>query len=76
MGFELPVAARSLERERCIDRELFARKLDPYGEPMGDSKTKDPPLAISRGQDRYDLVVRKWPDIGTVCTRGPGEREP
>ena len=75
-GFEVPVSARALERERCIDRELELRNLDPYGEPAGSQGGGAPTPGLRKGEDRYASVTRKRPDIGTACTRAPGEPEP
>jgi hypothetical protein len=67
----VPVVAYEGEAERCIDRELLARRLNPWGDPEGTSY-QDPsgPLGVSATRsDRFRYVVRRHPAIGASCTR-------
>jgi peptidoglycan hydrolase-like protein with peptidoglycan-binding domain len=49
--------------QACVDRELSRRGLNAYGDPPG-----TPPRDAD---DRYEFVMQRYPDIGTVCTTTP-----
>ena len=62
-------AARARE-EKCLDRWLSERKLDPYGMPEGTMYAGGTPLfdeATGRRIDRLEYVYRKHPDAKTAC---------
>jgi len=62
-------AARARE-EKCVDRWLAARKLDPYGLPEGTMYAGGTPLfdeATGRQTDRLDYVYRKHPEAKAAC---------
>ncbi|GEJ55516.1 hypothetical protein [Anaeromyxobacter diazotrophicus] len=63
------------ERNRCVDRELTARRLNEFGDPEGTTYPGGSPLLglTGRAADRYEYVMRRQPDIGTVCSRAPGD---
>lgn len=62
-------AARARE-EKCLDRWLAERKLDPYGMPEGTMYAGGTPLfdeATGRRIDRREYVYRKHPEAKTAC---------
>jgi len=62
-------AARARE-EKCLDRWLAERKLDPYGMPEGTMYAGGTPLfdeATGRRIDRLEYVYRKHPEAKTAC---------
>jgi hypothetical protein len=62
-------AARARE-EKCLDRWLTERKLDPYGMPEGTMYAGGTPLfdeATGRQTDRLEYVYRKHPEAKTAC---------
>ena len=63
------------ERNRCVDRELRVRRLNEFGDPEGTTYAEGYPLGVTATTDRYEYVMRRRPDIGTICTRVPGEAE-
>lgn len=73
---ELSPAAKELEVEACIDRELAARHLGPDGEPEGapPRPAREPGLGVSRSRERQRRILERHPDIAVSCTRAPGER--
>jgi hypothetical protein len=76
-GFRSPPGAYLAERNRCIDRELAARKLNPLGDPEGTTYPPDSPLLrLTETADRYEYVMERRRDIATACTRAAGEPEP
>jgi hypothetical protein len=74
-GWEVPAVARESERNRCIDRALADRDLNDFGEPRSAAHPDDRPLAVRKGIDRYQYVMRHRPDIAIECSRAPGEPE-
>ena len=69
-------AARAQE-EKCVDRWLSERKLDPYGMPPGTMYAGGTPLfdeATGRQIDRLDYVYRKHPEAKAACTPVPKAR--
>ncbi len=62
-------AARARE-EKCLDRWLAERKLDPYGMPEGTMYAGGTPLfdeATGRQIDRLEYVYRKHPEAKAAC---------
>ncbi len=62
-------AARARE-EKCVDRWLTERKLDPYGMPEGTMYAGGTPLfdeASGRQTDRLEYVYQKHPEAKTAC---------
>jgi hypothetical protein len=62
-------AARARE-EKCVDRWLAERKLDPYGMPEGTMYAGGTPLfdeATGRRIDRLDYIYRKHPEAKAAC---------
>ncbi len=62
-------AARARE-EKCLDRWLAERKLDPYGMPEGTMYAGGTPLfdeATGRRIDRLEYVYMKHPEAKTAC---------
>lgn len=72
-GFEVPLAGRTSERNRCIDRALAERKLNEFGDPGGTVYPTGMPPGVSKGTDRYDHVMRHRPDVAIECSAAPGE---
>jgi len=69
-------AARARE-EKCVDRWLAERKLDPYGMPEGTMYAGGTPLfdeATGRQIDRLDYIYRKHPEAKTACAPAPKAR--
>ena len=69
-------AARARE-EKCVDRWLAERKLDPYGSPEGTMYAGGTPLfneATGRHIDRLDYVYRKHPEAKAACAPAPKTR--
>jgi hypothetical protein len=69
-------AARARE-EKCVDRWLAERKLDPYGSPEGTMYAGGTPLfneATGRRIDRLDHVYRKHPEAKAACAPAPKTR--
>jgi hypothetical protein len=69
-------AARARE-EKCLDRWLTERKLDPYGMPEGTMYAGGTPLfdeATGRQVDRLEYVYRKHPEAKTACA--PAKKAP
>lgn len=63
-------AARTRE-EKCVDRWLAERKLDPFGMPRGTMYAGGTPLfeeATGRQIDRLDYIYRQHPEAKTACT--------
>jgi len=61
--------ARARE-EKCVDRWLAQRKLDPYGSPEGTMYAGGTPLfneATGRQIDRLDYIYRKHPEAKAAC---------
>jgi hypothetical protein len=73
--WQLAPGAAVGERNRCVDRELAARKLNEFGDPQGTTYTGGSPLLglTGRAADRYEYVMRRQPDIGTICRQTPVE---
>jgi len=73
--WQLSSSGMVAERNRCIDRELAARDLNEFGDPQGTTYEGGSPLLglTGRAADRYDYVMHRRPEIGTACTRAPGE---
>jgi hypothetical protein len=62
-------AVRARE-EKCVDRWLAERKLDPYGSPEGTMYAGGTPLfneATGRQIDRLDYIYRKHPEVKAAC---------
>ena len=76
-GWRSPPAAYLGERDRCVDRELDARNLNPFGDPMGTTYPGETgrPLGIVTTNQRYEYVLRQHPEIASTCTRNPLEDE-
>src|SRR3989442_7139145 len=69
-------AARARE-EKCVDRWLAERKLDPYGSPEGTMYAGGTPLfneATGRRIDRLDYIYRKHPAAKAACAPTPKTR--
>jgi hypothetical protein len=69
-------AARARE-EKCVDRWLAERKLDPYGSPAGTMYAGGTPLfneATGRQIDRVDYIYRKHPEAKAACAPAPKTR--
>ena len=69
-------AARARE-EKCVDRWLAERKLDPYGSPAGTMYAGGTPLfneATGRQIDRLDYIYRKHPEAKAACAPAPKTR--
>jgi|SRR6267378_360882 hypothetical protein len=61
--------ARARE-EKCVDRWLAQRKLDPYGSPEGTMYAGGTPLfneATGRQIDRLEYIYRKHPEAKAAC---------
>lgn len=71
-SWEVPVVARTGERNRCIDRALANRKLPEIREP---AEVSDDPFTTRKRTDRYDDVMRTRPDIAIECSHAPGEAQ-
>ncbi len=75
-GWRSSPSAYVSERNRCVDRELAVRKLNPFGDPEGTIYPGgSPTLSLKEGVDRYDYVLRHRRDIAVRCTKVPGEPE-
>ncbi len=74
-SWEIPASAYVGERNRCVDRELAVRKLNPYGDPEGTTYPGGSPLSLAKGADRYDYVMQHRRDIAIRCAKAPGEPE-
>lgn len=74
-GWQTSPAAYVGERNRCVDRELGARQLNEFGDPEGTTYPGGSPLLglTGRAADRYEYVMRHRPEIGSTCSRAPGE---
>ena len=69
-------AARARE-EKCVDRWLAERKLDPYGSPAETMYAGGTPLfdeATGRQIDRLDYIYRKHPEAKAACAPAPKTR--
>ena len=69
-------AARARE-EKCLDRWLAERKLDPYGSREGTMYAGGTPLfdeRTGRRVDRLEYVYRKHPEARTACAPKPAGR--
>ena len=69
-------AARARE-EKCVDRWLADRKLDPYGMPEGTMYAGGTPLfdeATGRQIDRLDYIYRKHAEAKAACAPAPKKR--
>jgi len=69
-------AARARE-EKCVDRWLAQRKLDPYGSPEGTMYAGGTPLfneATGRQIDRLDYIYRQHPEAKAACAPAPKTR--
>jgi len=69
-------AARA-RAEKCVDRWLAERKLDPYGSPAGTMYAGGTPLfneATGRQIDRLDYIYRKHPEAKAACAPAPKTR--
>jgi hypothetical protein len=69
-------AARARE-EKCVDRWLAERKLDPYGSPAGTMYAGGTPLfneVTGRQIDRLDYIYRKHPEAKAACVPAPKTR--
>jgi hypothetical protein len=73
--WQLSPGAAEGERNRCVDRELAARDLNEFGDRPGTTYPGGSPLLGLTGSaaDRYPYVMRHVPEIGTRCSRAPGE---
>jgi hypothetical protein len=68
--------ARARE-EKCVDRWLAQRKLDPYGSPAGTMYAGGTPLfneATGQQIDRLDYIYRKHPEAKAACAPAPKTR--
>lgn len=74
-GSRVPAGAYLGERDRCVDRELRARRLNEFGDPEGTTYSGGLPLGVTSADDRHEYVMRRRPEIGAACTRAPGEPE-
>ena len=69
-------AARARE-EKCVDRWLAQRKLDPYGSPEGTMYAGGTPLfneATGRQIDRLDYIYRQHAEAKAACAPAPKTR--
>jgi hypothetical protein len=65
-----PAKTARAREEKCLDRWLAERKLDPYGMPEGTMYAGGTPLfdeAAGRRIDRLEYVYRKHPEAKTAC---------
>lgn len=69
--------AARVREEKCLDRWLAERKLDPFGMPRGTVYAGGTPLfdeATGRQIDRLDYVYRKHPEAKAACAPAPRTR--
>ena len=74
--WKAPPAAYLAQRNLCIDRELARRDLNEFGDAKGTTYAQGAPQGVAAAANRYEYVLRRRPDIATVCTRSPAEPEP
>jgi hypothetical protein len=72
-SWDVPLAGRASERNRCIDRELAARDLNEFGDARGTTYPEGEPLEVAKGADRHEYVMRRHRGIAAQCSRAPGE---
>ena len=72
-----PAKAARAREEKCVDRWLAERKLDPYGSPAETMYAGGTPLfdeATGRQIDRLDYIYRKHPEAKAACAPAPKTR--